>query len=154
MNFGIHGDWSGLSGPHRFIGPLGLWQWIMIESRKGTSTSVAQMNKVWIKNSTMNLKMFRVAYLGITMNLSKSNQSKVINRLSKSDSKLNFWFKFSPSSGQDHFSNVYLLNSICLKFSKVIKGSTLVCSPLSDCPDSGRWLGYMVFRTLWTVNDR
>lgn len=38
---------------------------------------------------TLNLRMFRVAYLGITMNLFKSNQSNGINRLSKSNSKLN-----------------------------------------------------------------
>ena len=41
------------------------------------------------ENMALNMRMFRVAYLGITMNLSKSNQSNGINRLSKSNSKLN-----------------------------------------------------------------
>ena len=50
---------------------------------------LALCDKLWISNSTLNLRMFRVAYLGITMNLSKSNQSNGINRLSKSNSKLN-----------------------------------------------------------------
>ena len=47
--------------------------------------------------------MFGVAYLGIAMNLSKLNHSNEMNRLSKSDSKLNSRFKFSTPSGKRNF---------------------------------------------------
>ena len=94
----------------------------------------------------LNLKMFRVAYLGIAMNLSKLNHSNEMNRLSKSDSKLNSRFKFSTPSGKRNFETFWIWTHFPrFGFSKVNMSSTTVLKTTLHLRRNNFWTSHWRF---------